>query len=173
MAAASVAAGWLCYASRADRAAALAALAAVAACGAARLSVHDRAYQANPLHRLAAEGYVDVSGRLYRSPGREPDRDVLFIDVRTVGPGRRERPVRGHLRLSVPFARGARPRFDGIVGDRIRASVRLGSEGAFRNFGAFSYERYLQGLNVHRRASTKTSLLVDRAPAARRLSVRR
>jgi competence protein ComEC len=157
---------------RADRAAALAALAAVAACGAARLSIHDRAYQANALHRLAAEGYVDVSGRLYRSPGREPDRDVLFIDVRTVGSGRREKPVRGHLRLSVPFARGARPRLDGIVGDRIRASVRLGSEGAFRNFGAFSYERYLQGLNVHRRASTKTSLLVERAPPARRLSVR-
>jgi competence protein ComEC len=48
----------------------------------------------------------------------------------------------------------------------------LSSGGAFRNFGAFSYERYLQGLNVHRRASTKTSLLVERVSPARRGSVR-
>jgi competence protein ComEC len=83
-----------------------------------------------------------------------------------------ERPVRGHLRLSVPFARGTRPRLDGVVGDSIRASVRLSSGGAFRNFGAFSYDRYLQGLNVHRRASTKTALLVERIPPARRASLR-
>lgn len=39
----------------------------------------------------------------------------------------------------------------------------MSSGGSFRNFGAFSYERYLRGLGVHRRASTKTSLLVARA----------
>ena len=122
---------------------------------------------------MSPTDYVDVAGRLYRSPGREPDRDVLFIDVRTVGARGEERPVRGHLRLSVPFARGVRPRLDFVAGDTVRASVRLSSGGAFRNFGAFSYERYLQGLNVHRRASTKTSLLVERTPPARRASIRR
>jgi competence protein ComEC len=147
-------------------------LAAVAASGAARLAVHDHAYRANALHRHVADGYVDVAGRLYRSPGREPDRDVLFIDVRSIGARGEERPVRGHLRLSVPFARGVRPRLDGVVGDTVRASVRLSSGGAFRNFNAFSYERYLQGLNVHRRATTKTSLLVERIPPARQASLR-
>ncbi len=63
----------------------------------------------------------------------------------------------------MPFARGARPRLDLVAGDRIRASARLGSGASFRNFGAFSYERHLQGLGVHRRASTKSSLLVARA----------
>jgi competence protein ComEC len=74
--------------------------------------------------------------------------------------------------LTVPFARGTRPRVDGLVGDRIRASIRLSSGGAFRNFGAFSYERYLQGLNVHRRATTKSSLLVERAAPSPPLSLK-
>jgi competence protein ComEC len=48
----------------------------------------------------------------------------------------------------------------------------LSSGGSFRNFGAFSYERYLQGLGVHRRASTKSSLLVARASPGPAGSVR-
>ncbi len=72
----------------------------------------------------------------------------------------------------MPFARGARRRLDFLVGDEIRASVRLSSGGAFRNFGAFSYERYLRGVNIHRRASTKTSLLVKRTGTAPAGSVR-
>ena len=167
-----VGAGWFFFAGRADRAAAFILVAAVAAAGAARLSIHDSKYQANALRSYKAGGYIDVSGRLYRSPGREPDRDVLFVDVRTVGTGLEEKPVRGRLRLSVPFVRETRRRLDFLVGDGIRASVRLSSGGSFRNFGAFSYERYLQGLNVHRRASTKSSLLVAKTGSAPAGSVR-
>lgn len=72
----------------------------------------------------------------------------------------------------MPFARGTRPRLDLLAGDEVRASVRLSSGGAFRNFGAFSYERYLRGVNIHRRASTKTSLLVRRTGTAPAGSVR-
>ncbi len=73
----------------------------------------------------------------------------------------------------MPFARdAARRRVDLVSGDLIRASARLSSGGSFRNFGAFSYERYLQTLRVHRRASTKTSLLVSRDSPAPSASVR-
>jgi competence protein ComEC len=168
----ALAAAWILFARRFDRAAALVALVAVAALGAARFAVFDRDYQANPLHVFTAEGYADVTGRLYRSPGREPDRDVLCLDVRTVTAGGIEKPVRGRLRLGVPFVRGARPRLDYLAGDRIRASVRLSSGGAFRNFGAFSYERYLQTLGIHRRASTKSPRLVVRDRPAPAGSVR-
>jgi competence protein ComEC len=140
--------------------------------GAALFAARDRRYQANPLHTLAADGYVDVTGRLYRSPGREPDRDVLFLEVATVSMGGAERPVRGRLRLGVPFLRGERRRLDYLAGDFVRASVRLGSGGSFRNFGGFSYERYLQTLGIHRRGSTKSALLVVRAAPAPAGSVR-
>ncbi len=165
-AAAALAAAWVFFVLRRDRAAALFALAAVAGLGAALTVARDHRYQANPLHDFPAGVYVDVAGRLYRSPGREPDRDVLFVDVDTVAAAGGERPVRGRLRLGVPFLRGTRPRLDLRAGDRIRASVRLGTAGSFRNFGGFSYERYLQTVGVHRRGSTKSSLLLARtAPA--------
>ncbi len=167
-----LAAGWLAFGVRSDRTAVLFLLAAVAASGAARLALQDRDFERNALHSHAAGDYVDIAGRLYRSPGREPDRDVLFIAVRTIGAGGADEPVHGHLRLSVPFARGTRPRLDFLAGDAVRASVRLSSGSAFRNFGAFSYERYLRGVNIHRRASTKTSLLVKRTGAAPAGSVR-
>jgi predicted membrane metal-binding protein len=113
-----------------------------------------------------------VTGRLYKSPGREPDRDVLFVSVQTVTAGGEERAVRGRLRLGVPFVRATRRRLDYLVGDRVRASVRLSSGGAFRNFGAFSYERYLQTLGIHRRGSTKSTLLVARISPAPAGSIR-
>ncbi len=109
LAAACVAAAWAFFARRADRAAAVAAIVSVAFFGAARFADYDRAYQVNPLHTLAADGYVDVAGRLYRSPGREPDRDVLFVSVRTVTAGGEERAVRGRLRLGVPVRQGGAP----------------------------------------------------------------
>ena len=161
-----VAAGWRSFGHGRDRAALAALLAAVAALGAARLSLQDLRHGRNPLRALRAADYVDVSGKLFRSPGREPDRDVLFLAVRTVGSAGVERPVSGRLRLNVPFARGDRPRLAFLAGDTVRASVRLSSGGAFRNFGAFSYERYLQGAGLHRRASTKSSFLVVRTRAA-------
>lgn len=169
---AALAAAWVLFARRRDRAAAVLALAAVAGLGAGLFAVRDRRYQANPLHALAADGYVDVAGRLCRSPGREPDRDVLFIDVAAVSSDGAERAVRGRLRLGVPFRRGERRRLDYLAGDLVRASVRLGSGGSFRNFGAFSYERYLQTMGIHRRGSTKSALLVSRAAPAPAGSVR-
>ncbi|MGZ5498109.1 MAG: ComEC/Rec2 family competence protein, partial [Candidatus Aminicenantales bacterium] len=172
LALAGVAAAWILFARQRDVTAALLAIGAVAALGAARVSVHDRDYQANPLHSLAAAGYIDVQGKLYKSPGREPDRDILFLDVRSVRADGVEEQIRGRLRLGVPFARESRRRLDYLAGDSIRTSARLSSGGSFRNFGAFSYERYLQGLGVHRRASTKSSLLVARTSPAPAASVR-
>ncbi|HMA53531.1 MAG TPA: DUF4131 domain-containing protein, partial [Acidobacteriota bacterium] len=133
---AGIGAAWFFFARRRDSLAALLAIGAVAAIGAARLSIHDRDYQANPLHALPAAGYVDIEGRLARSPGREPDRDILFVDVRSFGSKDGPRPVRGRLRLGVPSARGIRPRIDYLAGDAIRVSPLLSSGGSFRNFGA-------------------------------------
>jgi competence protein ComEC len=172
LAAAALGAAWLFFARRRDVPAALLALLACACLGAARLAVCDRAYQANPLHRLAADGYVEIVGRMARSPGREIDRDVLVLDLRTIRAGGREFACPGRLRLNVPFARGSRPRLSCAAGDVVHASVRLGEMRSFRNFGAFSYERYLQGLGIHRRASTKSSLLVGRLSTAPASSAR-
>jgi len=44
----------------------------------------------------------------------------------------------------------------------VRASVRLAANGEFRNFGGFSYDLYLKGRGIHRRAFAKSSLLLER-----------
>lgn len=143
---------------------------AVAASGAALYSLEDRTYEANPLHRYEAGDYLDVVGTLLGSPGREPGRDVLIIRLEMVREKRQERAVRGNLWLTVPFFAGSRDRLKLRSGDRVRASVRLSSGGAFKNFGGFSYDRYLKSRRIHRRAFTKSSLLVERAARAPRFS---
>ena len=159
---------WVFYAARKPRPCFGLLLLAVAACGAAVYSERSRAYEANALHRYEGGGYIDIAGTLLRSPGREPGRDILLVRVESVRAGNRERAVRGNLWLTVPFLAGNRDRIRLHSGDRVRASVALSTGGTFRNFGGFSYDTYLKTRNVHRRAFTKSSLLVEKtgdAPA--------
>ncbi len=158
----SLALAWLSFIRNKDRTVLALVLLAVAAGGAARASQHDRAHDRNALHTYQSEGYLDVEGVLLRSPEREPDRDTLFLRIHEVRDAGRTLALRGNLRLSVPFVRGVRPRIALHAGESIAASVRLASGGSFHNFGGFSYERYLESQNVHRRASTKSGLLVRR-----------
>jgi competence protein ComEC len=135
---------------------------AVAASGAALYAESDEAYEANTLHRYESGDYLDVSGSLIGSPGREPGRDILLIRVESVRDKNKERSVRGNLWLTVPYLPGSRSRLKLHSGDRIRASVQLSSGTSFKNFGGFSYDTYLKGRNIHRRAFTKSSLLVEK-----------
>ena len=137
-------------------------LLAVAAAGGALCALDDRAYESNPLHLCQATEYVDVTGTLTASPGREPGQDILLLRLGSVREKGETRTVRGNLRLTVPFTAGARKRLDLHTGDRVRAAVRLSTGGNFRNFGGFSYDLYLKGRRLHRRAFTKSSLLVER-----------
>jgi competence protein ComEC len=157
-----LAAAWAFYIARRDGPAIVTVLLAVAAAGAALCVLADRAHESNPLHRFEAPDYVDVTGTLVASPGREPDRDILLLRLGSVREKGKTRTVPGNLRLTVPFPAGVRKRLDLHTGDRIRAAVRLSSGGDFRNFGGFSYDLYLKGRRIHRRAFTKSSLLVER-----------
>ncbi|MGZ7046325.1 MAG: hypothetical protein ACXVJK_08375, partial [Candidatus Aminicenantales bacterium] len=75
---------WAFYAARKSRPCFGLLLLAVAACGAAVYSERSGAYEANALHRYEGGDYVDVAGTLLGSPGREPGRDILLIQVKSV-----------------------------------------------------------------------------------------
>jgi competence protein ComEC len=145
---------------------------ALAACGAARCALYDLEYRQNSLRNQQAEEYVEITGRLARSPGRELERDVLTLEVESLSARGRTSAVKGIMRLNVPFVRGGRGRLRLSAGDRLRASVKLAGPAGFRNFGVFSYERHLETLGVHRRASTKSVLLIERLPEGARRSPR-
>jgi len=157
-----LAAAWLLYARRKSRAALVAIFLAVVASGAAFYALSDATYETNALHNYASEDYVEVSGRLLASPGREPDRDVLLLRVERLRDRGGDLGIRGNLRLTVPFDPVRRDRVRWHAGDAVTASVRLSSGGEFRNFGGFSYDLYLKGRAIHRRAFTKSSLLLER-----------
>ena len=167
-----LAAAWVFFARRRERAAWLCAVLSVAAAGAALFAADDRASERNALHRMESAEYLEVDGKLGASPGREPSRDTLLLGVTSVADAGNRTPVRGRLLLAVPFLRGTRDRLRLNTGDAVRASVRLSSGGAFRNFGGFSYDRYLQAQGVDRRAFTKSGLLVERTAAGNRFGLK-
>jgi competence protein ComEC len=158
----SLGASWLLFARGKGRAALALALLAIAAAGAGRAAQAERAYESTPLHAYESDAYLDVVGTLLSSPGREPDKDILILGTESIRDKGRDIPMRGVLRLSVPFDPAGRPRLKVRAGERVRASVRLASGEGFRNFGSFSYGRYLRNRGIHRRASTKSSLLVEK-----------
>lgn len=174
LAAAALAAGSAFFLARRRTALSLALIIAAAfAAGAARTAVVSRDYGSGTLRFIQPEGYVDLRGRLVRSPDREPDRDILTMRLSSIGAGGRVIPMGGVVRLAVPFRPGdgdGRLRFG--LGDAVEAAAMLSGPAGFRNFGAFSYDRYLQGLGVARRAHTKSPLLVGRTAQGSRLSPR-
>ncbi len=167
-----LAAAWTFCAGRRDGAAWVCVVLAVGAAGAALLAANERAYERNALHRLESDAYLDVEGKLVASPGREPGRDTLLLGLASVTDGGKRTPLRGRFLLAVPFLPGTRDRLRLHAGDAVRASVRLSAGGAFKNFGGFSYDRYLQGKGVDRRGFTKSSLLVERTSAGSRWGLR-
>jgi len=157
------ASAWALYAARKNAICLLLILLSAASSGAAVFSLRDRTYEANKLHRDRTEGYLDVVGTLVGSPGREPGRDILTLRVDSIRAGGPVRTVRGNLRLTVPFDPSVRGRLRLHSGDRVRAAAEFSSGGSFNNFGGFSYDRFLKSRDIHRRAFTKSSLLVEKA----------
>jgi competence protein ComEC len=166
----SLSAAWV-FAAAEDRGVAfLLALAAFLAAGASLATELDRRFLENPLRAVASGEYLDLSGVLARSPGRDLDRDVLRMKVESVSRRGEDAPVEGTVRVSVPRPDDPAGRLKLRAGDRLRVSARFSSPRAFDNFGGFSYDAYLRTQNIHRSAATKTRLLVSKIRDGPRLA---
>lgn len=162
--------GWLFYLMKKERASLACVLAAAAACGALLHAHENRRFDANELHNLNSESYMDFYGRLYKSPGREIDRDILWMKVESVSAGNEKKPVRGHLRLTVPVSREFPGRLKLNSQDRLKVSARLYGRSEFRNFQPPFYDRYLKSRGIHNRAFVKSPLLVEKTAGGPALS---
>ncbi len=130
--------------------------------GAGLFSHHDRAYHRNRLHTLRFGEYMDVEGTLYRSPGRRPDRDLLYLRVRAVDFRKIRMPLQGNLRVSVPRSPYFSLQPGLLIGDQVRIAVRLLAFPGYRNSPGVSRELPYQVQNIHRLAHTKSPALVER-----------
>lgn len=141
--------------------------------GAGTLALNNRRYESNPLARLQESGYLDFFGRLVRSPERGSEFDRLFLNIEAVTTEGRRTPVPGRLRVTVPHSTGTDSVRSLLVGDRIKISARLSQPAEYRNFQPPGYQRYLKSLGIHRTASTKSALLVEKLESGRTLSLGR
>ena len=160
----TLSAAWLFYLRRKNRAALALILLAVFSLGALRYSDSHASYNRNPLRTLQLAGYVDIEGRLYRSPSKDVDGTYLFLKTEKIVHGRTAIRLGGNLRITV--AGSDRPGSTDLrrlqPGDRVRISARLDHRPGFRNFDAPFMERYLEIQGLHRLAFSKSSLLVER-----------
>jgi len=167
-------AAWLFYLRRRNGAALGLALLAVFFLGALRYGqVHD-SYQRNSLRAFPEAGYVDLEGRLYRSPSRDVDSTYLFLKTEKIDRGLTAARVRGNLRVTVAGTdrSGSTSLRRLLPGDKVRLSARLDRRPGFRNFDAPFLERYLEIQGIHGFAFSKSGLLVERLAAGTNLSLR-
>ncbi len=138
--------------------------------GAVFYSAQSRSYEKNPLKELESGGYEDFYGRLYKSVSRGMERDYLFLRVEKVAIQKKERMIRGNLRVSVPHSHESASTLHLHTGDRIKISAKLFPSRGFINFDPAVLDRYLKGQNLHCRAYTKSPLLIEKIKTEKKIS---
>ena len=131
-------------------------------------SYHNKSFTENALHRLKHKGYVDFFGTIYKSPSIGKDKDYIYLKVEKVIYMNREENINGNLRVTVyrPSPHSSLPNI--FVGDQIIVSARLLSSKGFQNFDHHSRDTYFKSLNIHNRASTKSTLLIKKMKSGKR-----
>jgi len=143
------------------------------ALGASLFSISNKRYEENSLRNLKDADYIDFYGKISRSPSRGQENTFLFMRVdRVVHKNKTER-IEGNLRITVAISQEFLSSLDLFVGDKIRASARPFLYEGFRNFKTFSMKRYLQSQNIHARAFSKSSLLIEKLESGGKLSALR
>lgn len=159
---ASLVCGWLFFTIQKFRLAFFLVLLTTFLLGACLYALIDRKFEENSLRKLEIASYADFIGRLYKSPSRGQDRDILFIKVEKVSYQNKEHNVRGNLRVTVPHSEEFPSPLHLFVNDKVKVSARLLPDQGFRNFNSFSLNAYLKSQNIHARAATKSPLLVEK-----------
>ena len=99
--------------------------------------------------------------------------DRLFLRVEKIIANNREKPIRGNLRISVPHTETVIAPLDLHASDMIKVSAKLSASQGTNNFCPSTLERYLKGQNIHNRAYTKNSMLVEKLKSGRGTSILR
>ncbi|NIM90377.1 MAG: DNA internalization-related competence protein ComEC/Rec2 [Candidatus Aminicenantes bacterium] len=128
--------------------------------GSALHTLHQNNYEKNSLRSLDYSEYADFYGRLYKSVSRGQHRDFLYLKVNKVVYQNQEKRIRGNLRVTIPRSSEFPRPLELFNQDKVKVSARLLSDKGYQNFKGFSLKNYLQRQKIHRRAFSKSPLLV-------------
>ncbi len=166
----SLIAAWLCFAVRRDRLSFAFILAAACFLGMTLYTNRDHAYEDNALRRFDQAGYVDFSGRLYKSPSFGQGRTFLYLRVEKIHRLKREENVEGNLRVTVLHPDKYPSPLKLLTGDRIVVSAQILPVRDFRNFGQPRLANLRKNQNIHNHAVSKSPLLVEKQDGGSRFS---
>ncbi len=130
-------------------------------------------FKHNPLKTLVSEGYIDFQGKLYKSLARGHETDYLFLKVEKINADNQEKKMRGNLRISMPHVLEASSMLDLHNHDKIKVSAKFTSSQGFNNFSSSELDQYLKIQNIHKRAYTKSPLLIEKLSAGKKTSLPR
>ncbi len=167
----SLACSWFFFAAlRRERACLVLILLTSLSMGASLYTAHNNTYEKNPLKGLESADYIDFYGRLYKSISRGTESDYVFLRTHKVVMQKREKPIRGNLRISVPHSQGSPFTLHLHTHDEVKISAKLSSAQGFKNFHPGVLDRYLKIQNLHHRAYTKSPLLIERLRSNKNIS---
>lgn len=138
--------------------------------GSSLTCLHQKNFENNSLRKLEYNDYADFYGKLYKSPSRGQERDFLFLRVEKVRYKNKEEKIRGNLRVSIPHSKEFPEPLALFTHDRIKVSARLLSYKGSRNFKIPSLTSYLKKQKIHKRAFSKSPLLVEKIDEERNYS---
>ncbi|MFW6132203.1 MAG: ComEC/Rec2 family competence protein, partial [Candidatus Aminicenantaceae bacterium] len=131
----------------------------------------DKNFQNNALHNLDYSSYADIYGTLYKSPRKSHNKVYLYMKVHKINYQKKEITAKGNLRITVFNPSPENDNLDLFINDRIKASAQFVSHKGFFNFGQSSLDLYLKTNKIHKRAFTKSPLLIEKLKKAKTLNL--
>jgi len=153
---------WLFFSFRKNKLSFLFILLTAAFLGSGLNSFHQKNFENNSLHKLEYKGYADFYGKLYKSPSRRKDKDFLFLKVDKVIYQKKEKKIKGNLRVTVRYSSEFSKPLSLFTNDRVKVSAKLLSNKGYRNFKPPFLISYLKNQKIHKRAYSKSPLLVEK-----------
>ncbi|MBN2245574.1 MAG: DNA internalization-related competence protein ComEC/Rec2 [Candidatus Aminicenantes bacterium] len=138
-------------------------------CGAFLLSSAEKQYKKNPLFNFDNSSYVDFYGSLYKSPVKGKDLLFLYLRVDRIQAQGRTFKITGNLVVSIP--QNNQDRLSLEIHDQIKISAKTSPIDNFQNFNSRSSAKYYQSLNIHKKAHSKSFLLIEKINSKKAFSI--
>jgi competence protein ComEC len=128
-------------------------------------------FESKSLHTLSSEDYIDFYGKLYKSPSLGLEKDYLYLKIEKVIDRDKEIKIKGNLRVSIPHTNDSSAVHNLHTLDEVMVSAKLSPSQGYLNFNTSSSDQYLKSQNIHKRAFTKSPLLVEKLKSGKNLSL--
>lgn len=121
----------------------------------------NQAFEANPLRLINSQDYVDFEGTIEKTPDCHRDRYQLLVKTEKIRFKGLEQNIRARLQVTFQVSASS-PAPELLAGDKIRFSARLLNDDDFSNFQESVSLTVMKARGIHRRAFSKSLLLLDK-----------